>query len=369
VGGFVKYLKKQAVVVILSGLVTVGFAQDRTAEDYIRGANSFMAQGDCAFAQYQFQEALKLDTNNVEAMLGKGRSLVCQGAVALGIEEYQKVLTADPNNVTAHVRLAEAYQRQFQSDEDRYAAQLGESLTLLSKAESLEPNNPEVLNAKGVSLYLSDDLAGSRAALERAVSLANTETLNSRDVAQMHINLGSVYRDSGDLELALASYRRAVTLNPLSAVAHMNVGATYKKLNNCDEAIYELTQAVNLNPQLLDALSNLAITEFDCGQVEASAPRFEKALEMPGALNLPPLYTYLSRAYVQQGKFDDAVKRAQQGALLPPQTAEAFFYLGEAYEKRNGTGDIQRAREAYESALELDPNYPGAQEALARLPQ
>jgi tetratricopeptide (TPR) repeat protein len=366
VGGFVR---KQWLALVLSSFVMVGFAQDRSEEDYIRGGNSFMAQGDCAFAQYQFQEALKIDANNVEAMLGKGRSLVCQGAVALGIEEYQKVLGADPNNVVAHVRLAEAYQQQFQSDQTRYADGLGESLTLLTIAESLEPNNPEVLNAKGVSLYLNDDLAGSRAALERAVSLANTETLSGRDVAQMHINLGSVYRDLGELELALASYRRAVTLNPLSANAHKNVGAIHAQLDNCEEAIYELTQAVNLNPQQLDALSNLAITEFDCGNVEASVPRFEKALEMPGALNIPPLYTYLSRAYVQQGKFDDAVKRAQQGALLPPVTADALFYLGEAYEKRNGTGDIQRAREAYQSALEVDPNYPGVQEALSRLPQ
>lgn len=370
-GGFVREdLKTRAVVFILIGLVCVGFAQDRTAEDYIRGANSFIAQGDCAFAQYQFQEALKLDATNVEAMLGKGRSLVCQGAVALGIEEYQKVLSAAPDNVVAHVRLAEAYQRQFQSDKDRYTNELSESLTLLGRAEGLEPNNPEVLNAKGVSLYLNNDLAGSRAALERAVSLAaSSETLSGRDVAQMHINLGSVYRDLDELELALASYRRAVTLNPLSAIAHMNVGVIHKRLDNCEEAVYELTQAVNLNPQLLDALSNLAITEFDCGQVEASVPRLEKALEMPGALNFPPLYTYLSRAYVQQGNYDEAVKRAQQGALLPPVTADSLFYLGEAYERRNGTGDIQRAREAYQSALELDPEFPGAQEALSRLPQ
>jgi tetratricopeptide (TPR) repeat protein len=372
VGGFVRKqgLKKQWLAFILGSFVMFSFAQDRSAEDYIRGANSFMSQGDCAFAQYQFQEALKIEAGNVEAMLGKGRSLVCQGAVALAIEEYQNVLSADANNVTAHVRLAEAYQQQFQSDEARYADQLGESLTLLTAAEGLEPNNPEVLNAKGVSLYLSEDLAGARAALEKAVSLAaGSETLSGRDVAQMHINLGSVYRDLGELELALASYRRAVTLNPLSANAHKNVGAIHFQLKNCEEAVYELTQAVNLNPQLLDALSNLAIAEFDCGQVEASVPRFEKALEMPGALNYPPLYTYLSRAYVQQGKFDDAVKRAQQGALLPPVTPDALFYLGQAYEKRNGTGDIQRAREAYQSALEVDPKYPGVQEALSRLPQ
>jgi tetratricopeptide (TPR) repeat protein len=373
VGGFVR--KQGFALFFLTGLMflsgrMLAFAQEaRSAEDYIRSGNSFMAQGDCAFAQYNFQEALKIDATSVEAMLGKGRSLVCQGAVALAIEEYQNVLNADANNVTAHIRLAEAYQAQFQSDETRYAAQLGESLTLLEKAESLEPNNPEVLNAKGVALFLQADLTGARTALEKAVNLADTsETINNRDVSQMHINLGSIYRDLDELELALGSYRRAVTLNPLSANAHKNVGNIQFRVGNCEEAVYELTQAANLNPQLLDAISSLAISLFDCGNVEASVVRFEQALEMPGSLNYPPLYTYLSRAYLQQGKFDDAVKRAQQGALLPPVSADALYYLGQSYEKRNGSGDIQRAKEAYQSALEVNPGYTEAQQALARLP-
>jgi tetratricopeptide (TPR) repeat protein len=366
-GGFVK---RQGFVLLLLSSLLLAFAQDRSAEDYIRSGNSFMAQGDCAFAQYNFQEALKLEASNTEAMLGKGRSLVCQGAVALGIEEYQNVLKADASNVTAHIRLAEAYQAQFQTDRDKYADQLGESLTLLTKAETLDPSNPEILNAKGVGLYLQGDLAGARAALEKAVSLADTsETISNRDIAQMHINLGRVYRDLDESELSLQSYRRAVTFNPLSATAHMNVGVMQFRLQNCEESIYELTQAVNLNPQLVDALMNLAISEFDCGDTEAAVPRLEQALELPGALNYPPLYTYLSRAYVQQGKFDDAVKRAQQGALLPPVTADALYYLGQAYEKRNGSGDIQRAKEAYQSALEVNPNYAEAQQALGRLPQ
>jgi Tfp pilus assembly protein PilF len=99
VGGFVR--KQGFALFFLTGLMflsgrMLAFAQEaRSAEDYIRSGNSFMAQGDCAFAQYNFQEALKIDAASVEAMLGKGRSLVCQGAVALAIEEYQNVLNAD----------------------------------------------------------------------------------------------------------------------------------------------------------------------------------------------------------------------------------------------------------------------------------
>ncbi len=343
----------------------------RSAADYIKNGNLYMQQGDCSFAQYSFQEALGLEANNLEAKIGKGRSLSCQGALALAIEEFQAVMSLDPNHIAAHVLLAEAYQKQWRTDSTRYPEGLMQSLALLEKAAGMDANNPTVWNAKGVALFFQQDLEGARVSLEKATSLADSSDLiNDRDRAEIHENLGATYRSLGQLEQALQSFRRAVTYNPLSASAHGNVGNTYFQLglNNCDSAIYELTQANKLNPQLLDASANLAISLFECGNIDASIPQFEAALDMPGSLNLPPLYTYLSRAYVQKGNFDEAVKRAQQGALLPPVSADALFYLGQAYAARNGSGDIQRAKDAYNSTLETNPGYTAAQDALAKLP-
>lgn len=356
--------------VFIFGLVLAQEGQ-RSAADYIKNGNLYMQRGDCSFAQYSYQEALSLEPNNSEAKVGKGRSLSCQGAVALAIEEFQAVLALDPNNVNAHVLLAEAYQKQWRTDATRYPEGLSQSLALLEKAAAIEPNNPTIWNAKGVALYFQNDLEGARVALEKAISMAAaSEVISDRDHAEMHENLGSTYRSLGQLEQALQSFRRAVTYNPLSATAHNNVGDTYFRLGlgNCDNAIYELTQASKLNPQYLDAAANLAIALFECGNIDASIPKFEAALDMPASLNLPPLYTYLSRAYVQKGNFDEAVKRAQQGALLPPVSAEALYYLGQAYEARAAGGDIQRAKDAYNSALEANPNYTAAKDALARLP-
>jgi tetratricopeptide (TPR) repeat protein len=357
---------------VFLGLVTA--QEQRSAADYVKNGNSYMQRsepGDCAFAQYSFQEALRLEPGNLEAKLGKGRSLSCQGALALAIEEFQGILALDANNISAQVLLAEAYQKQWLSDTTRYPEGLPQSMQLLAQAEAIDPNNPTVWNAKGVGLYYQKDLEGARVSLEKATSLSTTsEAVNDRDRSKIHENLGSVYRSLGQFDQALQAFRRAVTYNPLSASAHNNVGDTYFKLglDNCDNAIYELSQASKLNPQFLDASANLAISLFDCGNIDASIPKFEQALDMPGSLNLPPLYTYLSRAYVQKGNFDEAVKRAQQGALLPPVSADALFYLGQAYEARNGSGDMQRAKEAYQSALETSPSYTAAQDALARLP-
>jgi tetratricopeptide (TPR) repeat protein len=341
--------------------------ETRSAADMVRDGTFTLTRGDCSFAQYFFQEALRLEPENTEAMIGKGRALVCQRVYELGIAEFQRVLELEPNNVAARVQLAKAYQEQYGSDPQRFAGRLSEALAVLQQAEQLAPNDPEVFNTKGVVLYLQGDMEAARSALERAVSQAGSSSLSVQDQALIHVNLGRTYRELGNLQQALQSFRRAVSLNPASATAHNNVGDIYFRLGDCEMAIYELTQATTLNPALLDAASNLAIALFECGQVQASVAQFERALDIPGSLNLPPLFTYLSRAYVQQGRYDEAVRRAQQGALLPPSSAEAYYYLGQAYGARQGPGDVNNAREAYQKALEIDPNYRPAQDALSRL--
>ncbi len=360
------------ILIALLLTLSLAYAQEtpeRSAEDFIADGDFNLQRGECSFAQYFFQEALKLEPENAEAMLGKGKALICQRAFETGIEEFGRILNSDPNNVPARVQLAKAYQEQYSSDPARYADRLGEALAVLAPAEGLAPDDAEVFNTKGVVLFLQGDMENARIALEQAAAESAASELTSPDQAAIHINLGRTYRELGELEQALQAFRRAAALNPTSASAHNNVGDIYYRLGNCEGAIYELTQATNLNPTLLDAAANLAISLFECDQVEASLPRFEAAIAIPGSINLPPLYSYVSRVYVLQGRLDDAVRRAQQGALLPPSSADAYFYLGQAYEARNGEGDLVSARDAYQRALELDANYAPAREALSRIGQ
>jgi protein O-GlcNAc transferase len=183
----------------------------------------------------------------------------------------------------------------------------------------------------------------------------------------IQVNLGKTYRDLGQLEQARTAFRRAVVLDPASASAHNNLGNVSFRLDDCAGAEYELSQAVSLAPNSLSAMSQLAIVLFECGEVAASIPRFEQALTLEGAVFAPPLYTYLSRAYLDQGRVEDAVRRAQQGALLPPESAEAHYHLGRAYVARNAAGDGEAARRAFQRALELDPGLAEAQQALNAL--
>jgi len=62
---------------------------------------------------------------------------------------------------------------------------------------------------------------------------------------------------------------------------------------------------------------------------------------------------------------DDAIREAQKGALLPPPSAEAAYWLGQAYQTK---GDMQAAKDAYSRALEINPEYFQARDAMTALP-
>ncbi|HZJ08795.1 MAG TPA: tetratricopeptide repeat protein [Trueperaceae bacterium] len=356
---------------LVMGLATAS-AQDAAEEStpdaatLVSDGAFYLDRGDCSLAQFYYQEALRLDPENAAAQVGKGRALSCQGAYPEAIEAFQAALEIEPENVDALVHLANAYQYQYQADPSAYSGRLADALDTIRRAEAIAPDRASVQNTKGIVLYQLGDLEQARPTLERAADLAaSAEDLNNAEKSTLQVNLGRVYRDSEQLELAQQAFRRAVVLDPTSATAHNNLGDIAYRLGDCSTAQYELSQAASLDPTNLSAASNLGIVLFECGDIEASLPRLQQAVQMDGAVFLPPLFTYLARAHLETGQVDEAIRRAQHGALLSePPSADAYYWLGQAYQRRGSQEDLQRAADAYQRALEIDPTYSAAQEAL-----
>lgn len=360
-------------VLLLFSAGSLGLAQEEEARPadvptLIEDGYFYLQNGDCAVAQFFFQEALRAESGNVDAFVGKGRALACQGAYVAAAEAFQSALAIDANALDALIHLAIAYQNQYQSDPAAYAGRLADALDIIQRAERVKADDARVQNTKGIILYQLGDLTAARTTLERAAALAagNDSSLSNFEKSTVQVNLGRAYRDLEELELAQQAFRRAVVLDPASATAHNNLGNVAFRLGDCATAEYELSQAVNLDPTSLSAASQLGISLFECGDVASSVPRLEAATKLPGAAFVPPLFTYLARAYLAVGRVDDAIFAAQQGALLPPESADAYYWLGNAYSQRGSQNDGQNARRAYERALELDSGYTPAREALGQ---
>src|SRR5690606_9327114 len=247
----------------------------------------YLERGDCSLAQFYFQEALRLDDDNADALVGRGRALACQGSYPAAIEAFQEALSVQPNHLDALIHLANTYQYQYQADPSAYSGRLADALDTIQRAEQVAASDARVQNTKGLVLYQLGDLQQARPTLEQAVALSDTsQTLDNPAKSVVQVNLGRIYRDLGELERARPAFRRAVILDPTSAVAHNNLGDISYRLGDCATAEYELAQAVNLDASSLSAASNLAIVLFECGDVQASLPRLEQAVQMDGAVFL-----------------------------------------------------------------------------------
>jgi tetratricopeptide (TPR) repeat protein len=366
-------VRKRSSIYLLGGLfglvlLALGSASaqkiaDRSTSELLRVAQTLYGQNECFSSRYLYQEVLQREPENVAALAGKGQALVCEGAFEEGISTLEQAAELAPTRGQTHVQLADAHLKAFQGDPQRQETHLENALAALEEAAAAGADAGAVANLRGVVLYRQGNLDEAKTALQRA-----TELESSR--AGYHLDLGRVELELGQTEAAVATLRRAVSLEPDSALGHNQLGTAYLLLGRCDDAIFELEQAATLAPDTAEVNFNVARANFDCDKMDAARTFFEKVISLEPT-GFPPAYTYLARIDLEANDFNSAVTQATKGALLPPTNAEAYYWLGQTYEARGGesegVSDADKAKGAYERALELDASFESAQEALDTL--
>lgn len=112
------------------------------------------------------------------------------------------------------------------------------------------------------------------------------------------------------------------------------------------------------------SLFNLGSSLVMLGRYEEAIEAFERARE----IGLPwrmMWYQYGPfEAYINAGRYQDALTLAQQVIATTPGVEEAYYYAGLAYE---GLGDMLRAESNFEVALMRNIYFTAASDALARV--
>jgi TolB-like protein/Tfp pilus assembly protein PilF len=148
--------------------------------------------------------------------------------------------------------------------------------------------------------------------------------------------------------------RRAVELDEASSLAHYRLSTAYLWRNEHELAIAEGWQAVELNPMSTDALHALA-NKIDLAGDPEGIPMMQRAQ------SLSPLHpqrnmqlTFLARALLVKGRFDEAAERARAAILHQPDYANAHFILALALALLD---DIEGARKALAQCDKLHPGF------------
>ncbi len=177
-----------------------------------------------------------------------------------------------------------------------------------------------------------------------------------------------------------AATRGMTEKDPNFALIISNLGAAYKAAGKYEEAIGAYTRAIAVKP---DPAYYVGLAES-----QASTNKNAEALASCGTIpvathagNAATCYRNLGIVFYNTNKFQEAVEPLQKATQLEPKNAQAWYVLGASlvpladFKEEKGKLTMTPkpgTLEAYQKAIELDPNGPyGAQakDGLAQLEQ
>jgi tetratricopeptide (TPR) repeat protein len=176
----------------------------------------------------------------------------------------------------------------------------------------------------------------------------------------VQLNYGEELRDNGQLDEAIAHFRRALELRPDLAEAYVDVGVVQLKKGDGDAAILAFQKAVALRPDLYVAWFNLGQVFLDQGRVDKAIECLEKSLELRPQFGRTR--DLLDRARLQKRQLDEAVGRLQAMLKSEPNDAAAHRELGSLLMRK---GQEEDAIIHLEKAVELQPTNVYALNTLA----
>ena len=160
---------------------------------------------------------------------------------------------------------------------------------------------------------------------------------------------GTSFRN-GEYEKAIDYYRRLIDADPRRVQPLYQIGLASLRLGNVDDAREALQQVVARSPTNVLAQFNLGMARFRSGDVGAALRDFQAASGLAGSD--PVVLRQLGNAAVEAGQFWLASEALDRAVKASPTFAPAWIDKARADRAR---GQIDRARQSYTRALELDP--------------
>jgi tetratricopeptide (TPR) repeat protein len=135
-----------------------------------------------------------------------------------------------------------------------------------------------------------------------------------------HVHAGVAAEKSGQLDVALAEFRKAVELDPTLAVGFTDLGGVYIEKRDYAAAISPLKRAVELSPNLQAAHRLLGYALLAQGYATEAIPHLEQA-QAGDALGI---------ALLEAGKLPEAVTALEKALQQSPNDPELLYYYGRA---------------------------------------
>ncbi len=241
-----------------------------SASDHVDLGMEYSEQGQFDEAIAEFQKALELEPDNVDAQRNLGTAYFDQGKWEKAVVAYERAIEIDPNWDEAYGELAAVYAK---------LGRLEEAVAAGEKAIELIPDEASAHLNLGVAYKNQGQIDKAIIEYEKAIEL-------DPDLSMPHYNLGIIYSGQGRLDEAVAEWEETIKLAPDDVMAHSNLGLAYYEQGRLDEAVVVLEKGLQIDPDYAGTHLNLGLAYRDVGRVDEAIAEFETYLRLkPDASN------------------------------------------------------------------------------------
>ncbi len=295
--------------------------------------------GEYVEAQKNYEQALKINSTQFDAMRLLGALFVQDNESVKAIELLSKALTINPNQIDIYNNMGLALFR---------VGKLTESLNSFNKAIALNPDYVDAYYNRANTLRESGQLEEAIKSYDRVIEL-------KEDYVDAYYNKGIALSEIKRFNESISSFRNVLAHQPNDHRAHNNIGMALTQLEDYDEAFNSYIKSINLQPNYAEAHNNL-------GVLLEKMDRTEEALESYNrALIIEPSY---SEAYFNRGnlmsnlkKFIDSISSYNKAIELDPRFIDAHYNRGNALYELD---KLEEAIKSYDRVVELAPGYAAA---------
>jgi tetratricopeptide (TPR) repeat protein len=141
------------------------------------------------------------------------------------------------------------------------------------------------------------------------------------DHAEAHYLLGTVLRQQGDSDGAIAEFRETIRIQPASAEAHLSLGQALRRKGERDASAAALAEAERLNRKKVDRQAatfamDLGKRRLGEGDVQGGVASLREAVRL--APDLAEAHLQLALALERQGASTEALQHFEEARRLAP---------------------------------------------------
>jgi tetratricopeptide (TPR) repeat protein len=188
---------------------------------------------------------------------------------------------------------------------------------------------------------------------EEAIRLLALAIERNPTLTVARVELGTIYRDQGDLRSAERTFSEAVRVDPRNFDAQYGYGLVLHLMDRAVDAIRAYLRALAIRPDDVSANLNLSAAYLQISEPAQALPYAERVVELDplsgqGRANLGATYSALAR-------YDEAVREYEAASELMELSPKLLLDMGDSLGR---IGRYEEMANTLKLAIRIDPTAP-----------